>query len=141
MWFGWYGFNCGSALVRPTEDAYSVAALAGTTTTIAAGAGGISALFINMFYRRRLLGEYIFDLRFAMNGALSGLVAATAACAVVEPWAAMVIGTIAGAILFVGSKALLRLRIDDVVDAIPVHVSTSHFITIQLHVDFPAFLF
>lgn len=122
LWFGWYGFNCGSALLRTTEVSYNVAALAGVTTTLAAGIGAITALFVNLWYCHRREGEPIFDLRFAMNGALSGLVAVTAPCAVIEPWAAVVIGFIAGILLVVGSKALLYFRIDDVVDAIPVHV-------------------
>ncbi len=56
-----------------------------------------------------------------MNGALSGLVAITANCSVVEPWAAVVIGLIAGWVYVFGSKLLIKLKIDDAVDAIPVH--------------------
>lgn len=57
-----------------------------------------------------------------MNGCLTGLVAITAGCATVETWAAVVIGIFAGIFYLMGSKLLVRLRIDDAVDAIPVHM-------------------
>jgi Amt family ammonium transporter len=57
-----------------------------------------------------------------MNGCLTGLVAITAGCATVETWAAVVIGIFAGVFYLLGSKILIRLRIDDAVDAIPVHM-------------------
>lgn len=57
-----------------------------------------------------------------MNGSLSGLVAITAGCAVVEPWGAIVTGVVAGWIYIAGSSWLINHRIDDAVDAIPVHM-------------------
>ena len=57
-----------------------------------------------------------------MNGCLTGLVSITAGCATVETWAAVVIGIFAGLFYVLGSKLLIRLRIDDAVDAIPVHM-------------------
>lgn len=57
-----------------------------------------------------------------MNGCLTGLVAITAGCASVETWAAVVIGILAGFLYLVASKLLIKLRIDDAVDAIPVHM-------------------
>jgi Amt family ammonium transporter len=57
-----------------------------------------------------------------MNGLLSGLVANTAGCAVNSPWAAVIIGAIAGPVYLAGSAALIKVQIDDVVDAIPVHL-------------------
>lgn len=57
-----------------------------------------------------------------MNGCLTGLVAITAGCATVETWAAVVIGFFAGLFYLLASKLLVRLRIDDAVDAIPVHM-------------------
>lgn len=57
-----------------------------------------------------------------MNGCLTGLVAITAGCATVETWAAVVIGSFAGFFYLVASRLLVRLRIDDAVDAIPVHM-------------------
>jgi ammonium transporter, Amt family len=57
-----------------------------------------------------------------MNGCLTGLVGITAGCATVETWSAVVIGMIAGALYLVGSELLVKFRIDDAVDAIPVHM-------------------
>lgn len=57
-----------------------------------------------------------------MNGCLTGLVSITAGCATVEPWAAVLIGIAGGWFYLLGSWALVKLRIDDAVDAIPVHM-------------------
>jgi len=59
-----------------------------------------------------------------MNGCLTGLVAITAGAATVETWGAVVIGVCAGWFYLLGSHLLVKFRIDDAVDAIPVHVST-----------------
>ena len=122
LWFGWYGFNPGSALLLDTPDAADVAALAGVNSTLAAGAAGIVALFLNLFVLERYTGEPYFDLKYAMNGVLSGLVSITGGCGVVEPFAAVIIGMVAGVIYLLGSRGLVLLRIDDAVDAIPVHL-------------------
>jgi Amt family ammonium transporter len=66
-------------------------------------------------------GEVSYDLTMAMNGALAGLVAVTAGCSVIDPWAAFLIGIVAGWCYIGMSKLLLKLKIDDAVDAIPVH--------------------
>ena len=89
LWFGWYGFNAGSALVIPTAHAEIVIPLSGVNTTLAGGTAGIVALFANLVMLERSTGEPVFDLRYLMNGSLSGLVAITASCGVVEPWAAV----------------------------------------------------
>ena len=123
LWFGWYGFNAGSALNGiPYENRGSVAALAAANTGLSAGAGGLTALFVNLWILERYTGEPFFDLKYAMNGTLSGLVAITAGCGVVEPWAAVLIGFVAGLLYIGSSKGILRLRLDDAVDAIPVHL-------------------
>jgi len=122
LWFGWYGFNSGSALLGTNPEASNVAALAGVNTTLAAGTAGMSALFMNLWWLERYTGEPFFDLKYAMNGSLCGLVAVTGGCGVIEPWAAVMIGLIAGILYILGSKGLVRLRLDDAVDAIPVHM-------------------
>lgn len=96
-------------------------ALAATNTTLAGGAAGISALFVHLWYLERYTGEPYFDVKKAMNGSLAGLVAITGSCGVVEPWAAVVIGTLAGVFYLLASQFLLMVRIDDACDAIPVH--------------------
>jgi Amt family ammonium transporter len=59
-----------------------------------------------------------------MNGVLAGLVGVTAGCAVVKPWAAVVIGIVAGLVYVGFSSFLISLKIDDAVDAIPVHLAS-----------------
>lgn len=122
LWFGWFGFNCGSALLNPMEDQAAIVALAGVNTTLAGGMAGITALIANLWWLERSTGEALFDLKFAMNGSLCGLVAITGGCGVVEPWAAMVVGLIAGILYIIGSNGLITLRLDDAVNAIPVHM-------------------
>lgn len=104
------------------DEVGRVAANAAVSTAIAGAAAGISALFTNLYIEERRTGEPHFSLLFAMNGCLSGLVAITGSCAVVEPWAAIVIGVVAGWLYLWSSGLLIRLRIDDAVDAIPVHM-------------------
>lgn len=82
----------------------------------------MTALFTNLWVLERMTGEPFFDLKYAMNGSLCGLVAITAGCGVVEPWAACVTGAIAGMLYIIASKGLVYLRLDDAVDAIPVHL-------------------
>lgn len=119
LWFGWYGFNPGSTLgIVGYGD---IAALCAVTTTLAAASGAVSALFIDTLVGIQTEGEASYDLTMAMNGALSGLVSITANCSVVEPWHAIFIGLIAGLVYVYSSKLLVKLRIDDAVDAIPVH--------------------
>lgn len=122
LWFGWFGFNCGSALLTPNADTATIVGLAGVNTTISGGTAGLVALFVNLWWLERTTGEPFFDLKYAMNGSLCGLVAVTGPCGVVEPWAALVIGTIAGLLYIWGSRMLVRMRLDDAVDAIPVHL-------------------
>jgi ammonium transporter, Amt family len=112
LWFGWFGFNPGSSL--HVGDG-SLIALVAINTNLAAAAGGISAM-ITVW---KIFGKP--DLSMAMNGALAGLVAITAPCAFVEPWAAIVIGIIGGVIVVYGVILLDKLQIDDPVGAVPVH--------------------
>lgn len=119
LWFGWYGFNPGSTIEIIGYG--NIAALCAVTTTLSAAAGCISALFGDTILGLMVEGEVEYDLTMAMNGSLAGLVAITANCSVVEPWAAVMIGLGAGGVYVVGSKLLVFLRIDDAVDAIPVH--------------------
>lgn len=122
LWFGWYGFNAGSALTGDGPEIYKTASLAAINTTLSGGTAGLAALFLNLWLLERLTGEPFFDLKYAMNGSLCGLVAITGGCGVVEPWAAVAIGFISGILYIFGSRLLVRLRIDDAVDAIPVHM-------------------
>jgi ammonium transporter, Amt family len=123
LWFGWYGFNPGSAyLYADGQDGDLLAALAATNTTLAGGAAGLSTLFVNYFVHFRLTGKGKYKLVDTMNGVLSGLVAVTAPCCVIEPWAAVIIGSVAGLVYLFMSWALIQVCLDDAVDAIPVHM-------------------
>jgi Amt family ammonium transporter len=122
LWFGWYGFNCGSALILDSPDSAEIAAWAAVNTTLAGGSAGITALMVHLYILERYTGEPFFDLKYAMNGSLCGLVAITGGCGVVEAWAAVVIGCVAGLLYIFGSWALVKLGLDDAVDAIPVHM-------------------
>jgi len=122
LWFGWYGFNPGSVFTISTTDMGDVASLVTVNTTLGACAGALSAMFTSTFFSERRTGTVSYDLGYTMNGCLTGLVAITAGCATVEPWAAVVIGIVAGWLYLIGSKLLVWMRIDDAVDAIPVHM-------------------
>jgi len=111
LWFGWYGFNCGSTLLFDGPNASKVA----VTTTLAPSAAVVTGIIAGRF----LTGHY--DIGIALNCALAGLVSITAPCPVVEDWAAIIIGII-GAFVYIGSsKLMVKLGIDDPVDAIAVH--------------------
>ena len=112
LWFGWFGFNPGSTL--GVGDGSLIARVA-INTNLAAAMGGIFAMLTVW----KMFGKP--DLSMAMNGALAGLVAITAPCAFVEPWAALAIGAVGGVIVVLGVVLLDRLRIDDPVGAVPVH--------------------
>ena len=120
-----YGFNSGSALIQGGNTHGDTLAMhAACNTTLAAGAAGVSTLFVNYLYMLRTKGVTKYDLVLTMNGVLSGLVAVTAGCALVEPWAAVLIGASAGVVYLVASYGLISCRFDDAVDAIPVHMAS-----------------
>lgn len=112
LWFGWFGFNPGSALGM--GDPEQVARIV-INTNLAAASGAVAA----MFTAWAKFGKP--DLPLTLNGALAGLVAITAPCAVVTPGSAIYIGGIAGVLCIYGVRWLDRLQIDDPVGAVPVH--------------------
>ena len=123
LWFGWYGFNTGSAISITGPNQAQVVSLVAINTTLAAASACISSLLVNYHIEDKKMGEGSFSLTSAMNGCLGGLVSITGGCGVVEPWAAVVIGFIAGLLYLYSSKVLVRARIDDAVDAVPVHMT------------------
>lgn len=122
LWFGWYGFNPGSALLIANEASARVAAHCAVTTTLGAAGGCVVCMFFDSIMEAMSSGEVSYDVTMAMNGALSGLVAITAGTATITPWAALVIGGVGGIVYWCMSKLLIRLKIDDAVDAVPVHL-------------------
>ncbi|NLX46909.1 MAG: ammonium transporter [Euryarchaeota archaeon] len=111
LWFGWFGFNAGSTL----NGNQLIIAKICVTTVIAAAGGALSALLIS--WKRAGAA----DLGLTVNGMLGGLVGITAGCAWVEPWAALLIGVVAGFIVCYGVWLMERKGVDDVVGAISVH--------------------
>ncbi len=112
LFFGWFGFNAGSTLAA-TDLRISVIAV---NTFLAGVAGAVMALYIGLIRTGKA------DLTLACNGSLAGLVAVTAPCAFIAPWAAVVIGAVAGVILLVSVDFVERiLKVDDPVGAVSVH--------------------
>jgi Amt family ammonium transporter len=114
LWFGWFGFNPGSTLGLSGGGA-SLAAFVAVNTTLAAGAGAVTAMAISHLRYGKT------DLGLTLNGTLAGLVAVTAPVGFVDPYAAVIIGAVGGAIVVFSVAMFDRLRIDDPVGAISVH--------------------
>ena len=116
LWLGWFGFNGGSQLVLGDNANASDISRIFINTNLAA-AGGVMAVIIllQLIYKK-------VDVTMALNGALAGLVAITAEPLMPSPLAAIIIGGIGGAIVVFAVPALDKLKIDDVVGAIPVHL-------------------
>jgi Amt family ammonium transporter len=112
LWFGWYGFNPGSTL--SAIDSAGIGRVA-TNTTLAAAAGGLSALAV--IYRR--IKKW--DMGITINGFLGGLVAITAPCYWVNSTGAVIIGALGGIIVVFGIDLIEHLRIDDPIGAVAVH--------------------
>ena len=112
LWLGWFGFNGGSVLsADPTLTSLTL-----VTTCLAAAAGGVaSAIFSNILYKN-------YDLTMFMNGILGGLVGITAGADQMSPTDAVLIGIIAGVIIVLGVALIDRLKLDDPVGAVAVHL-------------------
>ena len=115
LWLGWFGFNGGSQLAMGSFDDSTAVATIFINTNLAACAGVMTCAIIS-----RLIGGKT-DVVMMLNGALGGLVAITAEPLAPSPLLALIIGSIGGIIVYFGTIFLLRLKIDDVVGAIPVH--------------------
>jgi Amt family ammonium transporter len=115
LWFGWYGFNCGSELAF-TGSSLNVVSLALFNTTLAPAGAVIAIVLFTIGSRNHI------EVGDCLNAALGGLVSITACCNIVEPWAALVIGGIGGLVYLGSSRLLLMLQIDDVINASPVHL-------------------
>jgi len=117
LWFGWYGFNPGSTLsMKTAEDAHK-AGLVAVNTTLAPCIAGLIVFFL----RAKVVNPKLLDVGGFCNGILAGLVSITAGCAFVKPWEAILIGAIGGFLYQAASMLLKKLKVDDVVDAFPVH--------------------
>ena len=130
LWVGWFGFNAGSTL---SADAAFFGFVA-MNTNLAAGAGAVAALIVAWAVTGKA------DVPTMLNGALAGLVAITASCAFVDTWGAVVIGLIAGMIVFYSMRFFEKRKVDDPIFALSVHglagvwgtLSTGFFATPEL---------
>src|SRR5499427_941170 len=110
LWFGWFGFNPGSTLNATNLHFADVVVV----TNLAAAAGAVTAL-VTIYAITRTM-----DVGMIGNGAIAALVAITAPSGYVEPWAAIVIGSVAGVIVVVGVLAIDKY-LDDPVGCLPAH--------------------
>jgi ammonium transporter, Amt family len=110
LWFGWFGFNAGSEL---TAD--GVTAVAFVNTQVATAAGVLGWIFVDWVRNGKptLVG--------ASSGAIAGLVAITPACGFIAPWAAVILGLVAGALCALAVALKYRFGYDDSLDVVGVH--------------------
>ena len=113
LWFGWYGFNAGATMA---VDANTIAHIV-VSTSLSAVSGAIAAMITSWQLFKNT------DLSMIINGVLSGLVSITASCAFVGMPSAVIIGAVAGTMVVFSVQFFDRLRIDDPVGAISVHLT------------------
>ena len=123
LWFGWYGFNAGSTL---TLENTGLVGLVVVNTTLAASTGAVAAMLYIYFRFKQ------WHLFCGLNGSLAGLVAVTAGCAYIMPWAAALIGLVAGVMVLVVVDIIEWFEIDDPVGAFAVHGSCGMMGTIAV---------
>ena len=112
LWLGWFGFNGGSVLSADP----GLTSLVLVTTCLAAAAGGVSAFAVSTLRYKN------FDLTMFLNGILGGLVGITAGADLMSPFEAIIIGLIAGAVVVAGVSMIDKIRLDDPVGAVTVHL-------------------
>ncbi len=112
LWLGWFGFNGGSVLSADP----ALTSLVLVTTCLAAAAGGVSAFITSTIMYKN------FDLTMFLNGILGGLVGITAGADLMSPLEAIAIGLIAGVIIVFGVALIDKLKLDDPVGAVTVHL-------------------
>jgi len=116
LWLGWFGFNGGSQLALGSAfDAVAMSHVL-VNTNLAAAAGVVAAIAIS----RSVMGRT--DLFVGLNGAIAGLVSITAGPDIVEHYWAIIIGAIGAVLCTLGLKLLEKLKLDDVVGAVPAHL-------------------
>ncbi|MFN4156814.1 MAG: ammonium transporter [Gemmobacter sp.] len=116
LWMGWFGFNGASQLALGTEADANAVAVIFANTNMAAAAGAVTTLILSQLVYGKV------DLTMVLNGALAGLVSITAGPLDPSLFGALWIGAIGGVIVIFSIPMLDKLKIDDVVGAIPVHL-------------------
>ncbi len=117
LWLGWFGFNGGSQLAFGTaSDAADVSRIFANANLAAIGGGVVVATVLTQLLYKKV------DITIALNGALAGLVSITAEPLAPSPFLSIIIGGIGAVIVVIAVPMLDKLKIDDVVGAIPVHL-------------------
>jgi len=122
LWLGWFGFNGGSVLSADP----ALTSLTLVTTCLAAAAGGVSAFATSLMLYKN------YDLTMFLNGILGGLVGITAGADLMSPNEAVIIGLLAGVIIVLGVALVDKLKLDDPVGAIAVHLICGIFGTLAV---------
>ncbi|GJM63563.1 ammonium transporter [Persicobacter diffluens] len=122
LWLGWFGFNGGSVLSADP----ATTSLVLVTTSLAACAGAVSGVLTAKAVFKRL------DLGMGLNGILAGLVGITAGADLMSPLEAIIIGLIAGALVVLGAMTMDKLKLDDCVGAVSVHLVCGIFGTLAV---------
>ena len=115
LWLGWFGFNPGSSIAASFGNADLIAKIA-MNTNLSAAAGSLAALFLSWFLFRKP------DISITINGGLAGLVGITAGCNTVSASSSIAIGLISGVLVTFAIMFLDKMKLDDPVGAIPVHL-------------------
>ena len=131
LWMGWYGFNGGSQLALGSFEDSTAMSKIFMNTQLAACGGCIAGAVIT-----RILGGKT-DIIMMLNGALAGLVSITAEPLMPSPMLSIVIGAIGGVIMYFGTHFLEKMKLDDVVGAIPVHMFAGIFGTLVVPISNP----
>ena len=131
LWMGWYGFNGGSQLALGSFEDSTAMSRIFMNTQLAACGGCIAGAVIT-----RILGGKT-DIIMMLNGALAGLVSITAEPLMPSPMLSIFIGAIGGVIMYFGTNFLERMKLDDVVGAIPVHMFAGIFGTLVVPISNP----
>ena len=131
LWMGWYGFNGGSQLALGSFEDSTAMSRIFMNTQLAACGGCIAGAVIT-----RILGGKT-DIIMMLNGALAGLVSITAEPLMPSPMLSIVIGAIGGVIMYFGTNFLEKMKLDDVVGAIPVHMFAGIFGTLIVPISNP----
>jgi Amt family ammonium transporter len=126
LWLGWFGFNGGSQLALGTDADANAVSIIFANTNMAAAAGAVAALILTQLIYGKV------DLTMVLNGALAGLVSITAGPLDPTLFGALWIGAVGGVIVVVTVPLLDKLRIDDVVGAIPVHFAAGFWGTLAV---------
>ena len=113
LWLGWFGFNGGSVLSADP----SLTSITLVTTCLAAASGGLAAFLVSTIAYKN------YDLTMFLNGILGGLVAITAGADLMSPLEAVLIGLIAGGVIVFGVSLIDKLKLDDPVGAVAVHLA------------------